>query len=284
MKKGGRSRQRTERWIDGSRQREVGVAAVRRVLVTGGDGIIGGVVRATLADRYELSFVTRRSLPFTSHVGNITSLASIQPAFEGVDAVLHLAAASSVDSPWDRVLADNIVGTYNVFEAARLAGVKRVVFASSNHTVGMYEADGAPEIYGLEDPRVFDVSVPLRPDSLYGVSKVFGEALGRLYADRYLMDVICLRIGAVRENDDPTDVEPGRPFEAFPILTAEQSRQRLRAVWLSHRDCAQLIQKALDARAHWAVAYGVSNNPRRFWDLRTARDVLGYEPLDSAPV
>lgn len=275
----------TETWnADRTDRDDISPATVHRVLVTGGDGVIGRVVRRTLADTYELSFVTRRRAPFASHVGNITSLASIQPAFERVDAVLHLAGASSVDTPWDRVLADNIVGTYNVFESARRAGVKRVVYASSNHTVGMYEAEGAPDIYDLRDPRVYDASTPLRPDSLYGVSKVFGEALGRLYADRYRMDVICLRIGAVRENDDPTKVEAGRPFEPFPVLTADQSRQRLRAVWLSHRDCAQLIQRALDAPVHWAVVYGVSNNPRRFWDLGAARDLLGFEPLDSAPV
>jgi nucleoside-diphosphate-sugar epimerase len=276
------------RHIDDSRNHrsdedEVPPAAIRRVLVTGGDGIIGSVVRRTLADAYELSFLTLRPASFASHVGNITRLASIRPAFRGVDAVVHLAGASSVDSPWEQVLANNVVGTYNVFEAARQAGVKRVVYASSNHTIGMYEVEGAPGIYDLDDERAFDVSVPVRPDSLYGVSKVFGEALGRLYADRHQMDVICLRIGAVRESDDPTKAEAGRPFEPFPVLTTDQSRQRLRAVWLSHRDCAQLIQRALEAPVHWAVVYGVSNNPRRFWDLGAARDLLGYEPLDSAP-
>jgi nucleoside-diphosphate-sugar epimerase len=266
-----------------SEEDEVPPAAIRRVLVTGGDGIIGSVVRRTLADAYELSFLTLRPASFASHVGNITRLASIRPAFRGVDAVVHLAGASSVDSPWEQVLANNVVGTYNVFEAARQAGVKRVVYASSNHTIGMYEAEGAPGIYDLDDGRAFDVSVPVRPDSLYGVSKVFGEALGRLYADRHQMDVICLRIGAVRESDDPTKAEAGRPFEPFPVLTTDQSRKRLRAVWLSHRDCAQLIQRALEAPVHWAVVYGISNNPRRFWDLRGARDLLGYEPMDSAP-
>lgn len=259
-------------------------ATIRRVLVTGGEGIIGSVVRRTLADTYELSFVTPRPAPFASHVGNISNLASIQPAFERIDAVVHLAGASSVDAPWDRVLADNIIGTYNVFEAARRAGVKRVVYASSNHTIGMYEVDGAPDIYELDDPRVYDASAPLRPDSLYGVSKVFGEALGRLYADRYRMDVICLRFGTVRESDDPTKAEAGRLFEPFPVLTVVQSRQRLRASWLSHRDCAQLIHRSLDTPVHWAVVYGVSNNPRRFWDLGDARDLLGFEPLDSAPL
>jgi NAD+ dependent glucose-6-phosphate dehydrogenase len=256
---------------------------LRRVLVTGANGVIGGVVRGHLADSYELSYLTRRPAGFPSHVCDIRDLSSIRLAFEAMDAVVHLAGASSVNDPWDRVLADNIVGTHNVFEAARRAKVRRVVFASSNHAIGMYEADGAPDIYDLDDPRVYDASAPVRPDSLYGVSKLFGEAIGRLYADRHGMDVICLRIGAVRENDDPTNVQAGRPFEPLPVLTADESRQRLRAVWLSHRDCAQLIRRALDADVHWAVVYGISNNPRRLWDLAGARELLGYEPEDSAP-
>lgn len=260
------------------------MVGLRRVLVTGADGTIGGIVRRDLSKRYDLSYLTHRPAAFSSYVGDISDLQSIRPAFDGVEAVIHLAAASSVDDPWDRILADNIVGTYNVFEAARMSNVQRVVFASSNHTIGMYEVDGAPGLYDLKDLRLYDASVSVRPDSPYGVSKVFGEALGRLYADRYQLDVICLRIGAVREDDDATNAGAGRPFESFPILTADQNRQRLRAVWLSHRDCAQLIQKALDAPIHWAVVYGVSNNPRRFWDLTAARDLLGYEPRDSAPV
>lgn len=262
----------------------VSPAIGRRVLVTGGEGLIGGIVRRSLAQRYELSFITRRPKRFASHVANITRLASIQPAFAGVDTVLHLAGASSVDAAWDQVLADNIVGTYNVFEAARIAGARRVVYASSNHTIGMYEAEASPDIYDLDDPRVYDAAVALRPDSLYGVSKAFGEALGRLYADRHGLDVVCLRIGAVRESDDPTQVAPGRPFAPLPVLTVDQSRQRLRAAWLSHRDCAQLIQRAIDSNVHWAVVYGTSDNPRQLWDLAGARDLLGYEPEDSAPM
>ena len=254
-----------------------------RVLVTGAEGVIGGVVRRHLADRYQLSYLTHRPAEFPSHVADIADLVSIQPAFEGIDAVVHLAGASSIDAPWASVLTDNIIGTYNVFEAARQAHLSRVVFGSSNHTVGMYEVLGAPEIYDLADRRQYSTEVPVRPDSLYGASKVYGEAIGRLYADRYGLSVICLRIGAVREHDDPTDVSAERPSSMLRALTAEQTRTRLRAVWLSHRDCAQLIGRALDTSVDWAVVYGISNNPRRFWDLEEARQVLGYEPADSAP-
>ena len=257
-------------------------SAASRVLVTGADGVIGGVVRQHLGHTYQLSYLTRRPAGFASHVGDIADLASIQPAFEGVEAVLHLAASSSVDASWDEILSDNILGTYNVFEAARRAGLSRVVFASSNHTVGMYEVEGAPELYEADHDRTYDVDTTLRPDSLYGVSKIFGEALGRLYADRHGLRVICLRIGAVREHDDPTNVT-GEETSLLPGLTASQLGRRLRAVWLSHRDCAQLISRALDADIGWAVVYGVSNNPGRFWDLEGARDLIGYEPLDAAP-
>jgi nucleoside-diphosphate-sugar epimerase len=259
------------------------VGDVRRVLVVGAAGLIGGIVRRHLGRDYELSYLDRQPAPFVSHVADIRRLASIRPAFAEIDAVLHLAAASSVDSSWDDVLGDNLTGTYNVFEAAREQGVRRVVFASSNHVVGMYETDGAPNIYDLADLRSVDSSSPIRPDSLYGASKAFGEALGRLYADRYGMDVVCLRIGIVREDDDPARADAGRPFSTLPMLTADESRHRLRATWLSHRDCAQLIRRALEAPVHWAVVYGVSDNPRRIWDLQGARDLLGFDPEDAAP-
>lgn len=255
----------------------------RRVLVTGANGVIGGIVRRHLGREYLLTCVDRTSTDPSVHVGDLRDLDSIRPVVAGMDAVVHLAAVSTVDAPWDEVLASNVIGTYNVFEAAREAGVRRVVFASSNHVVGMHEAESAPGVYDLADARRWDASAPVRPDSLYGVSKVFGEALGRLYADRHAMDVICLRIGSVRADDDPVRATAGRPFEAFPELTAEQARQRLRATWLSHRDCAQLVRRALEAPVHWAVVYGVSNNPRRIWDIDAARDLLGFEPEDSAP-
>ena len=264
--------------------RASGVVSARpRVLVTGAGGVIGRVVRERLAGRYDLTYLTRRPAGFPSHVADLRDLDASRPAFVGVDAVVHLAATSSVESPWDDVLEDNIVSTYNVFEAARAAGVGRVVFASSNHAIGMYEVDASPALYALDDRRRWSVDVPVRPDSLYGVSKVFGEALGRMYADRYGLQVICLRIGAVLEHDDPTRAPAGRPFHPLPVLTSREARERLRAVWLSHRDCAQLIGRALDAPIPWAVVYGVSDNPRRFWDLQPARELLGYVPEDAAP-
>ena len=252
-----------------------------RVLVTGAEGVIGTAVREHLAGRFELVSLTLTPQDFPSHVGDISELDAIRPAFQDVDAVVHLAASADLEASWDDVLRNNIVGTYNVFEAARQAGVSRVVYASSNHAIGMYELDGAPELYDPADTRSFDHTTEMRPDSLYGVSKVYGEALGRMYMERHGLRVFCLRIGAVRANDDPAAPTPNPLID----LDAEGQRNRLRAVWLSRRDCTELIARCLEVEdVSWAVVYGVSGNSRRFWDLEHARELLGWEPQDAAPI
>ena len=255
-------------------------AAAKRVLVTGAEGTIGTAVREHLAGRYDLVSLTRTRQGFPSHVADIAELDAIRPAFDGCDAVVHLAASPAIEAPWEDVLRNNLVGTYNVYEAARLAGCGRFVFASSNHAVGMYEVEGAPQIYEPSDPRVVDHTAELRPDSLYGVSKVYGEALGRLYHERHGLSVFNLRIGSVREEDDPT-----LPSSNSLLDLDEAGRHaRMRSVWLSRRDCAELISACLDPEdVTWAVVYGVSANPTRFWDLEHARELLGWEPQDAAP-
>jgi len=254
-----------------------------RVLVTGAEGLIGSVVRARLADRFDLRSLTRAPAAFASHVADIADIEAIRPAFEGIDTVVHLAATPHVSSPWEEVLHSNIVGTRNVFEAAREAGVGRVVFASSNHVVGMAEVDGAPAIYDVDDLWVLDGRAEVRPDSDYGASKAFGEALGRMYADRFGMHVVCLRIGSVLPDDDPAGPAPLAGAGWMPWLTDADRRARIRATWLSHRDCAELVRCALEADVRFVIAYGVSDNTRRFWSLDVARDILGFAPVDRAP-
>jgi uronate dehydrogenase len=184
------------------------------------------------------------------HVGDLASRSTLQDAMRDIDCVVHLAGVPR-EADWERILQANIIGLYNAFETARTSGVRRLVFASSNHVVGYYRAT-----------RVLDDTVPLRPDGRYGVSKAFGEALARLYADKYGLSVICLRIGSFRER--PTS-------------------QRELATWISHRDMVNLAACSIEASAdlHFAVFYGVSNNLERRW-TDAAKGLIGYEPQDTA--
>jgi NAD+ dependent glucose-6-phosphate dehydrogenase len=257
---------------------------MKKVLVTGAGGVIGNVVRAHLSDRYNLTLLNRTPLDVPCIVADIADLEAIAPAFVGMDAVVHLAATSSVQAAWEDVLRNNLIGTYNVYEAARRAGVDLVVFASSNHAVGMYEVEAAPELYALDDPRRIDHHAEIRPDSLYGVSKAYGEALGRYYVEQHGLRVHCLRIGTCLEDDDPRSPAIARASSWLP-LTPDQAYDRLRATWLSQRDCAQLIARCLEAdHVRFGIYYGISSNPRQFWDISRAREKLGYLPEDSAPV
>lgn len=260
------------------------MAARERVLVTGGAGVIGQAVWRHLHDRYALSSLDRveaSNYP-VSHVANIADFEAIQATFRDIDMVVHLAASVRVDSPWPEVLENNLIATFNVYESAKRAGGRAVVFASSNHTIGMYEIDGAPAIYDVNDSRVYDHRAEPRPDSLYGVSKLYGEALGRYYQENFGIRSYNLRIGTVRADDDPR--HPSVPESSFWLdLTPEQKYDRMRATYLSQRDCAELIGACLDAKeVPWAVVYGISNNARQFWDLTHAKALLGWEPKDGA--
>lgn len=257
-----------------------------RVLVTGANGLIGGfLMNAWRApgSRFEPVGLARDAGPNVDIVADIRDLEAMTSAANGMDAIVHMAASSPVGSPWEAVLESNLIGTYTAFEAARRAGVPRVIFASSNHAVGSYELDGAPDVYDLDDGRVYDHTAELRPDSLYGVSKVYGEALGRHYVDQHGLKVACLRIGGARWPHDPS--HPDNLWADMSDLTPETLalRRRMRAVWLSERDAVQLVEKSLLTEEPWVLVYGISNNPRRFWDIEHAREVLGYEPQDAAP-
>ena len=256
----------------------------KRVLITGVAGTVGQGCVEYLSDRYELTGLDIKdpsNVP--TRVADIANLDAILPAFEGMDAVVHLAGNPSVASPWDDVFNINIQGTYNAFEACRLHGVPALVFASSNHAIGGYEMDGAPDIYQLDDPRVYDHTVELRPDSLSGVSKIFGEAVGRYYAEFHGVRSYNLRIGSVRADDDPKD--PSVPNGSFWLdISAQDKFDRMRATWLSKRDCAGLIAACIEAEdVPFAIVYGISDNPRKFWDISHGEQLLGWKPVDSAP-
>lgn len=246
--------------------------ARRRVLVTGMSGLIGGAVRKRLEGEYELSALNRRRVPGVScHQADITDLAAIEPAFRGIEVVVHLAAIAHGSAPWQEVLAHNVIGTYNVFEASRRAGVGRVVYASSGATVSNYEREFpysalvAGRYDDLNSWLLLTHETPVRPSGLYGCSKVWGEALARHYSDTYDISAICLRIGAVTREDRPT---APRHF----------------SVWCSQRDVAQMVERAVAAPAsvRFDVFYAVSDNKWSYRDLEHARARLGYTPQDRA--
>ena len=227
---------------------------VKTVLMTGAGGSIGTHLRRELAGRYALRLSDLKSLkplaPGESFAkGDVARLADMLRVTKGVDAIVHL-GAWSVEGDWPTILSANIEGTYNVYEAARRNGVKRVLFASSNHAVGFYRRD-----------RTIDHLVYPKPDSRYGVSKAFGEALGSLYADKYGLEVFVMRIGNVA------------PLPA--------DKRRL-SIWISPRDLAQLVAVGIDhPDIRFEVVYGISGNRRAWYDNSNAAR-LGYRPLDDS--
>ncbi|TFV64231.1 UNVERIFIED_ORG: NAD(P)-dependent oxidoreductase [Bacillus sp. AZ43] len=230
------------------------------VLVTGAAGRIGTVLRGGLPERgwavrcLDIVPVADERPGEEQFVADATDLVAMVDAAQGASAVVHLAGISG-ESTWPAIRHANIDGTYCALEAARLAGVPRVVLASSNHATGYTpRPDG-----GL----LREADAPHRPDTYYGVSKVAMEGLGSLYADRYGLDVVCLRIGS-----------------AF----AEPTTTRQLSTWLSPADTVSLVHAALSAPAPgFAVVWGVSDNTRNWWDLTAAR-ALGYDPQDDAEV
>lgn len=223
---------------------------MKTILVTGAAGSIGAALRSELAGRYRLVLSDRAPItglaPGETFVpGDLASVEDMLAATRGVDAVVHLGVVST-ENDWPTIRDVNIEGTYNVYEAALRNGVKRIVFATSNHAVGFYERS-----------ETIDHRAYPKPDTRYGLSKVFGEALGSLYADKYGLEVFNIRIG---------NIGP-RPLD----------RRRL-ALWISPRDLAQLVCIGIDHPGiRFEIVYGVSDNARSWYDNALR---LGYRPED----
>lgn len=232
--------------------------STKRVLITGATGGVGARLADDLREEYDLVLHGRDAGKAPPDVelklAELAEYDQVLALMDGVDTVVHLAGASSPESPWEAVLEANLIGQRNVLEAARDAGVRRVVLASSNHAMGMYDRYEQWPVYPDQIQRA---------DSLYGVSKIFGEALGRYYHDEYGLDVIALRIGWVA--DDP--------------LAAEEDV--LRAMWLSPADCTRVVRRAIEAEVRFGLFYAISDNPNRRWSLTNTTLELGYRPQDS---
>ena len=227
---------------------------MKTVLITGAAGNVGSHLRRELAGRYNLRLsdivpVKDISPGEKQARGDVAKMADMLRVTKGVDAIVHLGGFSA-EGPWESILHANIIGCYNVFEAARRNDVKRVLFASSNHAAGFYRRDVKI------DHRVYP-----KPDSRYGVSKAFGEQIGSLYADKYGLEVFCMRIGNV--NPVPPD------------------KRRL-SIWISPRDLARLVSVGIEnPNINFEIVYGVSDNKRSWYDNSNARR-LGYLPQDDA--
>lgn len=278
-----------------------------QVLVTGANGTVGEAIISQLDDEtYDITCLDIEPNPNRDTiVADITDYDSIRPHFEDHDAVIHLAAYPSVDGSWKEILQTNIIGTYNVLQSAAEANVEKFIFASSIHTVGMYEIDLAPAIYDPETDVNIDHETPVRPDSFYGVSKVFGEALGRLYIEskenpvgeidsefetptwEFPEQFYSLRIKSVRDAayDHPYGLaEEGVEDDLWERGSEEYEYMvdRLKATWLSHRDLGQLVDQCLqDSTVDFDIFWGVSNNDATWVDLSHAREILEYKPQDN---
>ena len=228
----------------------------KKVLLTGATGLIGSACRKHWGDHFDLRLLVHRpeKRPADAEdvlVGGCEDLDLMMKATQGVDAVVHLAAIPG-ESTFDKLLQSNIIATYNVLEASRQNGVKRIAFASTNHTTGAWEWNGIQA----------NPDMPPRVDSLYGAAKVYGEALGRLYADKYRLEFVSLRIGGVNPQDRPRGI-------------------RDIWMWTSHRDIAELCRLAVDvAGIQFAIVYGGSDNPNSCLEFSSAREILGFVPQD----
>ncbi len=226
-----------------------------RVLITGAAGAIGTQLRRSgpamgekirLSDRVPCADLQPHE---EDRVCELSDFNAVMGIVEGCDAIVHMGGRSA-DGPWEDVLPASIVGTYNIYEAARRNSVRRVIYASSVHAVGFYERN-----------QTIDASAPTKPDTLYGVSKTFGENLSSYYWNKFGIETVALRIGS-----------------CFP----EPTDRRHLITWLSYRDCRRLVELSLSAeRVGHTIAFATSNNSQRFWD-NSAASVLGYKPQDNA--
>ena len=248
---------------------------MKRVLITGMSGLIGGVLRNYLEERggYQLSALNRRLVQGVEcFQADIADLEAIRPAFVGKDVVVHLAAQLE-GVPWESLARTNITGTYNIYEAARLEGVKRVVFASSGSTirgwdlVAPYDALTSGRYEEVPETWPMLTHEMVRPDGIYAATKIWGEVLGHYYSDAHGISVLCVRIGAVLPENRPRNIRE---------MTA----------YLSHHDVGNILHRCIEAPEDlkYDVFFATSRNKWGYRDLEHPRQVLGFEPRNSAEV
>ncbi len=220
------------------------------LLITGAAGRIGAILVHGLRDRHTIRGYDRETMPELNDTvsGETTDLGSLLRATEGVDAIIHLAGNPSGGAPWEDILNSNIIGTYNLFEAARQNGVKRIAFASRAGLLSPYPQD-----------MTRTIDLPPRPESYYSVSKVFGEALGYMYSARHGLEVVCVRIGNFKAERD----QPEHPHH------------------LSHSDMVSVFERAVThPDISFEIVFGVSDSSWHLYDLEHGEQAIGYVPQD----
>jgi uronate dehydrogenase len=237
--------------------------AKRKILITGASGRIGTVLRRAFADEYEIRSLDRAPNPDDPNaiVADLQDYEALRLAMEGMDTVVHLAATPTEAPFHENLVPNNIVGVYHTYEAARAAGVKRIVFASTVQVVTNYPRDKKVEIEELPCPL-----------SVYGATKYFGEVLGRWFYDKHGIEFVGVRIGWFL---DPTN-------EKHQNLLRNNEEARL--LYFTPNDAAQLFRRAIETEnIGFAVVFGTSKTEREWLSLRLARELLGYEPQDDLP-
>ncbi len=233
----------------------------KRILITGAAGKVGTLITRHLHGQYDLR-LTDIQKPFQLsgcdfHQVDICDYNAFRPLCERVHMVVHLAAIADENSSWEPLLQNNIIGLYNVFEAAADAGCKRMIFASS-----IYAVDGYPENV------VVHTGMPVRPPTLYGATKAFGEALGSFFADQRNLPTICLRLGWVLESNHRHMNKNNRSLNTI----------------ITYDDVIRLFIAAIDApeKLRFGIFHGLSNNRRKRLDIQDATDIINYNPQDDA--
>ncbi len=232
------------------------MAEKKLLVITGAAGRIGSAMRPFFRGHYALRLVDVQRVEAThpgeeSTQADLSDFEATEQALRGADAVLHLAGEPGTGATWPEVRDRNIEATFNVFEAARRTGARKVVFASTNHVMGFKYVES---ILPVDDRSA------VVPDSLYGVSKAFGEVLARYFCDAFGMSIICIRIGW--------------------FTTHAPNVRRLNQLWISARDLAQLFELALETPRAFGIYNGTSANSGHHWDIQSAIDDLGFAPGD----
>tara|TARA_B100000686_G_scaffold181780_1_gene188791 strand:- start:3182 stop:3928 length:747 start_codon:yes stop_codon:yes gene_type:complete len=241
-----------------------------KVGMTGSNGTVGGVLSEGLKDRYEIIGFDREPGPNTAFVVDLTQSNQIRGAFQGLAAVIHLAADPDPGATWSSVRENNIEGTYNVFEECCNSGVRQVVFATTNHTQHGDTVATTPETLDPFKKRHLRLNDPPNPDSLYAVSKLFGENLGKYFSEQRGLDFVGLRIGWITKENDAS------------LMQGTKSEDYMRAMYLSHRDCVQAFSRALETDSRFLLGYAISANDRRVFDLGSTIENLDFVPRDNA--